>query len=71
MNSTHEPQTTTTTSGGLGFWKLLALVVVALIALAMIGPVLKALFWIGVTALAVYGGYMLWKTSTKNSSGSR
>lgn len=56
---------TPTTSGGLGFWKILGIIAVVLIALAMIGPLLKGLFWIALIGLAGYGGYMLYR-SRKN-----
>ncbi|MGV9825435.1 MULTISPECIES: hypothetical protein [unclassified Gordonia (in: high G+C Gram-positive bacteria)] len=54
---------------GLGFWKILGIIVVALLALAMIGPLLKGLFWVALIALAGYGGYMLYRSS-RSSSGS-
>lgn len=66
--TTPTPQPTTTNSG-LGFWKVLGIIAVALLALCMIGPILKGLFWIALIALAVYGGWMLWRQKSKNSSG--
>ena len=47
--SSHSPNNN---GSGMGFWKILGIVVVALIAPAIIGPVLKGLFWIGLFALA-------------------
>ena len=63
---------TNNNGSGMGFWKILGIVVVALIALAIIGPVLKGLFWVGLIALAIYGGYMLFRSSrsSKSSGGS-
>lgn len=62
MTTSTDPHTSTDRSG-FGFWKVLAIVVVAIIALSMIGPLLKGLFWIAVIALAGYGGYMLFRAS--------
>ncbi|GAC66656.1 hypothetical protein [Gordonia soli] len=53
---------TNTTGSGLGFWKVLGIIAVALIALALIGPLLKGLFWVALIALAAYGGWMLLRT---------
>ncbi|GAA1480022.1 hypothetical protein GCM10009624_04620 [Gordonia sinesedis] len=61
---TPSTDTTSTTHGsGYGFWKVLGIIAVALIALALIGPLLKGLFWIALIALAGYGGYMLFRSS--------
>lgn len=38
---------------GMGFWKVLGIVVITLIALALLGPILKGLFWIGLVVLAI------------------
>lgn len=53
---------------GMGFWKVLGIVVIALIALALLGPILKGLFWIGLVVLAIYGGYMLFRSSRSSKS---
>ncbi len=54
---------TQNTKNGLGFWKVLGVIAVALIALIIIGPLLKGLFWLALFALAIYGGYMLFRSS--------
>ena len=53
---------------GMGFWKVLGIVVITLIALALLGPILKGLFWIGLVVLAIYGGYMLFRSSRSSKS---
>lgn len=53
---------------GMGFWKVLGIVVIALIALALLGPILKGIFWIGLVVLAIYGGYMLFRSSRSSKS---
>lgn len=58
----------TTPGNGLGFWKILGVIAVGLIVLALLGPIIKGLLWIGVIALAVYGGYMIFR-STRSGSG--
>lgn len=65
MNTTTD---TTHSTGGLTFWKVLAIIAVALIALAVLGPIIKGLFWIGLIVLAIYGGFMLFRSS-QNKSG--
>lgn len=69
MNTTYEPQPTSQSgsTGGFGFWKVLGIIAVALIVLALLGPILKGLFWIGLIALAVYGGYTLFRASRSKS----
>lgn len=64
MNTT-TPQGTNT--GGLGFWKVLGIIAVVLIALVMIGPLLKGLFWIVLLGLAVYGAYVLLRSRSGSS----
>ncbi|MEP9414470.1 MULTISPECIES: hypothetical protein [unclassified Gordonia (in: high G+C Gram-positive bacteria)] len=66
MNTSTESHKTTSESG-LTFWKILGIIAVALIALAMIGPILKGLFWVALIALAIYGGAMLFRSSRKKS----
>ncbi|NDZ94151.1 hypothetical protein G3I13_12705 [Streptomyces sp. SID6673] len=62
---------TNTTGNGLGFWKVLGIIAVVLLALAMVGPLLKGLFWIALFGLAIYGGYMLYRSrSGKHQNGS-
>lgn len=53
----------TSTSGGLGFWKILAVIAVILIACAVIVPILKGLFWVALIGLALYGGFVLFGKS--------
>ena len=67
-DSTSTSSKSNNNGSGMGFWKILGIVVVALIALAIIGPVLKGLFWIGLIALAIYGGYMLFRSSRSSRS---
>jgi len=56
-------QFNTSTGGGLGFWKILAIIAVILIACAVIVPILKGLFWVALIGLALYGGFMLFGKS--------
>ncbi|WP_279104739.1 hypothetical protein [Gordonia paraffinivorans] len=49
----------TTTNSSNTFWKILGVVAVVLIALAVVGPLLKGLFWIALIGLALYGGWVL------------
>ncbi|MFT4200295.1 hypothetical protein [Gordonia sp. (in: high G+C Gram-positive bacteria)] len=42
-----------------GVWKAIAVIGIALVALIVLEPVIKGLIWIGILALAVYGGLML------------
>ncbi|MDL9936755.1 hypothetical protein QSJ18_08390 [Gordonia sp. ABSL1-1] len=51
--------TTTNTSNGLGFWKILGIIVLVILALTIIVPLLKGLFWIALIALAAYGAFTL------------
>ncbi|ATD71843.1 MULTISPECIES: hypothetical protein [Gordonia] len=57
----------TSTDSGTTFWKVLGIIAVVLIALAVIGPLLKGLFWIALIALALYGGYMLFRSKSKGN----
>ncbi|ACY22734.1 hypothetical protein Gbro_3542 [Gordonia bronchialis DSM 43247] len=59
--------TPTHTTNGLNFWKVLGIIAVVLIALAVIGPLLKGLFWLALIALAIYGGLMLFRSSKRTS----
>ncbi len=53
--------TTTQHSNGTSFWKILGIIVAVLIVLALVGPLLKGLFWIAFVALAVYGAVMFFR----------
>ncbi len=55
-----------TTGNGIGFWKVLGIIAVVLLALAMVGPLLKGLFWIALFGLAIYGGWMLYRSRSAN-----
>lgn len=59
--------TPTHTTNNLNFWKVLGIIAVVLIALAVIGPLLKGLFWLALIALAIYGGFMLFRSSKRTS----
>ncbi|MDF6101063.1 hypothetical protein [Gordonia hongkongensis] len=59
--------TSTNDTTGMTFWKVLGVIAVALIALAVLGPLLEGLFWIALVALALYGGYMLFRSNKKNT----
>ncbi|GAB24045.1 hypothetical protein GOPIP_061_00520 [Gordonia polyisoprenivorans NBRC 16320 = JCM 10675] len=66
MNTTTDATTTHDGSArrnGPNFWKVLGIIAIVLIALAMLGPILKGLFWIGLIGLAVYGAIMLLRAS--------
>ncbi|MDH3016359.1 hypothetical protein QEN40_09430 [Gordonia alkanivorans] len=56
----------TSTKSGTTFWKVLGIIAVVLIALAVIGPLLEGLFWIALIGLALYGGYMLFRSKSKD-----
>ena len=58
--------TSTNTTSGMTFWKVLGVIAVVLIALAVLGPLLEGLFWIALVALALYGGYMLFRAKNKD-----
>jgi len=58
--------TSTNTTSGMTFWKVLGVIAVVLIALAVLGPLLEGLFWIALVALALYGGYMLFRAKSKD-----
>ncbi|MBD0860817.1 hypothetical protein IA539_06290 [Gordonia sp. zg691] len=58
--------TSTNTTSGMTFWKVLGVIAVVLIALAVLGPLLEGLFWIALVALALYGGYMLFRSKSKD-----
>lgn len=60
--------TTASSSTGTSFWKVLGIIVAVLIGLAIIGPLLKGLFWIAFVALAVYGAVVLFKRSRNGTS---
>lgn len=59
--------TSTNNTTGMTFWKVLGIIAVALIALAVLGPLLEGLFWIALVALALYGGYMLFRSNKKST----
>ncbi|GAC47399.1 hypothetical protein [Gordonia aichiensis] len=67
-NSTGTSSNNNGNGSGMSFWKVLGIVVIALIALALLGPILKGLFWIGLVVLAIYGGYMLFRSSRSSKS---
>ncbi|WP_035718502.1 hypothetical protein [Gordonia shandongensis] len=46
-------------SGGTDVWKIVLIVIAVLIALSIIGPLLKAAFWIVLIGLAVVGAATL------------
>lgn len=58
---------TSTNTTGMTFWKVLGVIAVVLIALAVLGPLLEGLFWIALIALALYGGYMLFRSNKKGT----
>ncbi|MFW0789056.1 hypothetical protein [Gordonia sp. CPCC 205333] len=60
--------TSTSNTNGTSFWKILGVIVAVLIFLAIIGPLLKGLFWLAFVALAVYGGFVLFRRSRNGSS---
>lgn len=60
--------TSTSNSTGTSFWKVLGIIVAVLIGLAIIGPLLKGLFWLAFVALAVYGGFVLFRRMRSGSS---
>ncbi|WP_132991988.1 hypothetical protein [Gordonia zhaorongruii] len=59
--STQTEFSTSTDSGGMSIWKIVAVVIAILIVVSMIGPLVKAAFWIGLLALVVVGAYSLLK----------
>ena len=59
---------TTTNNSGMTFWKILGIIAVVLLGLALIGSLIKGLFWLGVAALALYGGYMLIRSNKTTSN---
>ena len=60
--------TSTSNSTGTSFWKILGIIVAVLIGLAIIGPLLKGLFWLAFVALAIYGGFILFRRMRNGSS---
>ncbi|MGB3301840.1 hypothetical protein [Gordonia sp. (in: high G+C Gram-positive bacteria)] len=58
-------ETNTRKSGGASIWKILLIVVAVLIALSIVGPLLKAVFWLGLIGLAVVGAATLYFNSKK------
>lgn len=63
MTTNYEPQTRK--SGGTSIWKIVLIVIAVLIALSIIGPLLKFAFWLGVIGLAVVGAVTLYMYSKK------
>ncbi|MCF8606910.1 hypothetical protein L5I01_26505 [Gordonia sp. HY442] len=63
INST-ENTTATSTGSGMSIWKILAIVIGILVVVSLIGPIVKAVFWLGLLALAVVGGYSLLKAKS-------
>lgn len=58
---------TETKTGGSGMlWKILGIVVVLVVLSVIIVPLLRGLFWLAFVALAVYGGFMLWRAMSKS-----
>lgn len=57
--------TTSPPTSNTRFWKILGIVAIVLIALAVLGPLLEGLFWIALVALAIYGGFMLFRSSSR------
>lgn len=55
---------TGTTNSGTSIWKIVAIVIAILVVVSLIGPIVKAVFWIGLFALAVVGGYTLLKSKS-------
>lgn len=49
------------------FWKIVGIVALIWIALALIGAVMKGLFWILVVSAIVFGIYMLFKSMSGSS----
>lgn len=48
----------------MSIWKILAIVIGILVVVSLIGPIVKAVFWLGLLALAVVGGYSLLKAKS-------
>ncbi|WP_037181405.1 hypothetical protein [Rhodococcoides fascians] len=46
------------------FWKVLGIIVLVWLAFAVLGTVIKGLFWVAVTAAIVFGIYWLVKAIT-------
>ena len=69
MNDTRNPfaaptATDSDESTGTSVWKIVAIVIAMLIVASMIGPIVKAAFWIALVILAVIGGYTLVKAKS-------
>ncbi|MGO3328529.1 hypothetical protein [Gordonia sp. (in: high G+C Gram-positive bacteria)] len=54
-------ENTTSTESGTSIWKIVAIVIAILVVVSLIGPIVKAVFWLGLLALAVVGAYSLLK----------
>ncbi|MFT3899087.1 MAG: hypothetical protein QM728_02420 [Gordonia sp. (in: high G+C Gram-positive bacteria)] len=66
--STPQPSNGAAGPSGLNLWKVAAIVGVGLVLLMILEPIIKGLIWIGILALAVYGGLVLFtggKSGTK------
>lgn len=48
-------ETNHTRTSGTSFWKIIAIVVVALVALSLLGTIVKALLWLALAGLVVVG----------------
>ncbi len=56
--------TDNSSSTGVSVWKIVAIVIAILVVVSLIGPIVKAAFWIGLFALAVVGAYSLLKSKS-------
>ncbi|GAA4641712.1 hypothetical protein [Gordonia humi] len=54
----------TGTSNGTSIWKIVAIVIAILVVVSLIGPIVKAVFWLGLLALAGVGVYTLFKAKS-------
>lgn len=54
----------TSTTSGTSIWKIVAIVIAILVLVSLIGPIVKAVFWIGLFALAVVGAYSIVKAKS-------
>ncbi|WOC13152.1 hypothetical protein [Gordonia sp. MP11Mi] len=52
------------TKSGTSIWKIVAIVIAILVVVSLIGPIVKAVFWIGLFALAVVGAYSIFKAKS-------
>ncbi|MFT4088015.1 MAG: hypothetical protein QM658_12885 [Gordonia sp. (in: high G+C Gram-positive bacteria)] len=54
-------ETSSTRTGGMSFWKILAIIVLALIAISLLGTIVKAVLWLALAALVVIGAFVVVK----------